>query len=476
MNLRTGFFLCLLSLSFLELTHAQSTFEERMHEIYKTSYSTEISDEKWADYVSKIQTRTYKVVEGDTLWGLSLVFFGDGQYWSKIWSYNQGLTNPHLISVGQEVAFFTGSMDRPPGVSVDSGQTTDSLPGFAGFKPVEEEPVVDDGTTESDQEEVGSVAGVEPYVDRSRLYPGAPSIPPPRDYLKPAPNVLPSSFKDFDGFNVQEYNFRGISLDLRPPVQVNPLFVASSFLYSEDSIKYPRIGKVLESENGNSLLSLNDRIYVQSREELKTNEIFTVMTPDYIFDRNGIFGSVIRYAALVRIDQKLPDNLYSAEIVNSLSGVRRGSWITRETIPTFDDDHSGRPSDLKLTVIGGGIDNTSRIYGESDIIYLQGGSKQGVRAGDVLGVYKVRRTRYVDSKVEVSPEPIAHLKVFRAEESLSSAFILNSTEEVLPGDRTGTPILVGKTASATEKVDLNDIETGLDFNTDNDFTQDSQVR
>jgi len=475
MNSQTGLALCILILSFRESALAQSTFEERMHEIYKSSYSTEISDDQWADYVSGIQTRTYQVVEGDTLWDLSLVFFGDGQYWSKIWSYNQGLTNPHMISVGQEVAFFSGSMTRPPGFSVDKGQR-DYLPGFAGFKPVEMEPETEEVQSSSFQPEVAVVDADDTYIDRSRLYPGAPSIPPPRDDLKPVPNHLPSSFKDFDGFNVKEYNFRGVSLDLRPPVQVNPLFVASSFLYSEDARKYPRLGKILESENGNSLLSLNDQIYIQSLEDLKTDEIFTVMTPDYIFDRNGIFGTVIRYAALVRIQKKLPNNLYTAEIINSLSGVRRGSWITREIIPTFDDDHSGRPSDLKLTVIGGGIDNTSRIYGEGDIIYLQGGSKQGLRAGDILGIYKVRKTRYMDSEVGLSPEPIAHLKVFRAEDNLSSAFIVNSIEEVLPGDRTGTPTLVGKTASATEKVDLNDIESGLDFNTDLDSSENVKVR
>lgn len=475
MNLQMGLSFCIWSLSFLELAHAQSTFEERMHEIYKTSYSTEISDDQWADYVSGIQTRTYQVVEGDTLWDLSLVFFGDGQYWSKIWSYNQGLTNPHMISVGQEVAFFSGSMAHPPGFSVDSGQA-DYLPGFADFKPVEMEPAADEVILDSAQAKILSAATDDQFVDGSRLYPGAPSIPPPRDYLKPAPNTLPRSFKDFDGFNFQEYNFRGVSLDLRPPVQVNPLFIASSFLYSDDSRKYPRIGKILESENGNSLLSLNDRVYIQSQENLKVDEVFTIMTPDYTFDRNGIFGTVIRYAALVRIQKKLPDNLYTAEIVSSLSGVKRGSWITRETIPTFDDDHSGRPSDLKLTIIGGGIDNTSRIYGEGDIIYLQGGNKQGVRAGDVLGIYKVRKIRYVDSEVEVSPEPIAHLKVFRAEERLSSAFIINSIEEVLPGDRTGSPTLVGKTASTTQKVDLNQIETGLDFNTDTESLQDFEVR
>jgi nucleoid-associated protein YgaU len=105
MNKTIGLFLFFICHVPLGCVYAQTTFEERMHEIYKTSYSTEVSDELWDGYLNNMSLRTYNVTAGDTLWDLSLVFFGDGNYWSKIWSYNQTLTNPHLISVGQEISF-----------------------------------------------------------------------------------------------------------------------------------------------------------------------------------------------------------------------------------------------------------------------------------------------------------------------------------------------------------------------------------
>ena len=93
----------LLVLIFGFLAHAQESFEDRMHDIYRSSYSSEIREEQWIEFLRGIDDRTYEVVLGDTLWGLSLVFFGDGNYWPKIWSYNQTLTNPHLLTLGQKI-------------------------------------------------------------------------------------------------------------------------------------------------------------------------------------------------------------------------------------------------------------------------------------------------------------------------------------------------------------------------------------
>lgn len=448
---------------------AQTGFEQKVHEIYQQSYSKEISDELWSEYTSGLGTRTYAVAEGDTLWDLSLIFFGDGNYWSKIWSYNQELTNPHLLKVGQEIAFFSGSLEQPPGFVVggeESAAPETLLEGFADFKPVPETTTTSETSDEaSDADSLGS--GIGEDVVGSRLYPGAPSIPPPRDPVKPAPDQLPSTFKDFGGFSITEYNFQGISLDLRPPVQVNPLFIAQHFLYSDEPDRYPRIGTVLESENGNTQLGLNDVIYIKSDEALQVGDVYTIMSYDYKFDRNGIYGSVIRYAARVKITRKLEKkNIFTGEIFYSLSGVQRGSWLSREPIPTFQDDPSGRPSSVEVAIIGGGEDNSTRIFGGGDIVFLQGGSRQGLRTGDILGVYKNRTARFDQSETSYSPAPIGQLKIFRVENNLASAFVVESSEELIAGDRTGTPARVTGPASATEKADLNDLEKGLDFKTE----------
>jgi len=49
------------------LAQESSNYEKRMHQIYVQSYSQEIDDQLWEDYVKTLNTRSYSVVEGDNL-------------------------------------------------------------------------------------------------------------------------------------------------------------------------------------------------------------------------------------------------------------------------------------------------------------------------------------------------------------------------------------------------------------------------
>ncbi len=479
-----------------------STFEKKMYNIYKQSYSEEISDERWAGYLTGVGNRTYSVRPGDTLWDLSVVFFGDGLFWSKIWSYNEKLTNPHLLSVGQTIRFFTGSVEEAPGISVGpEGEPLDDPALAEGMTDNDSETSDDDGlpqnlpegfkeivsssgdgqatekiTVDMEGETVGSVAlngpsnqaaqNTQPVVPQSRLYPGAPSIPPPSRLIKPVLKVLPNTFADSDSYDKSQYDEKGISFDVRPPVRVNPLFVAHSFLYGRSAQKYPNIGRIVESEDKTKLVGQNQKVYIESKAELDIGERLTVMGLDYPFDRNGVIGDVIQYQGTVEITEKIRDSIYRGTIIKSLSGIEGYPWISREVIPTFTDDYVGRPNSTKLQVIGGGRDNVTRFYGQSDVIFIQGGTNSGVRVGDIMGIYKRRDLRYGTTTVDRTPVPIGHIKVFRAEPKLSSAFVISSDDAIVPGDETGPPIIVEAVTTKSEKEDLNSIETGLDFNSD----------
>ena len=299
---------------------------------------------------------------------------------------------------------------------------------------------------------------------KSRLYPGAPSIPPPAFPYRPVLKNLPSSFARSDAYDATKYDEKGISMDVRPPVRVNPLFIADAFLYGGVATDYPRVGRLVESENKALLVGLNQQVYIKSEGKINVGEFLTVMGKDYHFDRNGYDGDVITYMGIVEVTDRLKDDVLRGVVVQSLSGIKGSPWVSREPIPTFEDDFSGRPAELRVRVIGGGRDNVSRLYGQSDIIYLGGGSNRGLRVGDILGIYKRRDIRYGSSVVTVSPTPIGHIKVFRSEPNLASAFVLNSVEAILPGDETGPPTMVRPVTTASEKEDLSDIEAGLDLN------------
>ena len=56
----------------------------------------------------KAVPRTYIIKKGDTLWGVSERFLKDHQYWPNLWSYNEFVTNPHLIYPGQKITIYDG--------------------------------------------------------------------------------------------------------------------------------------------------------------------------------------------------------------------------------------------------------------------------------------------------------------------------------------------------------------------------------
>src|SRR4051812_23092528 len=57
---------------------------------------------------------SYQLQQGENLWGLSQMLYGDGSYWPKVWAQNKSISNPHLIQPGHTLHFQMGSEDDTP--------------------------------------------------------------------------------------------------------------------------------------------------------------------------------------------------------------------------------------------------------------------------------------------------------------------------------------------------------------------------
>jgi len=89
--------------------------------------------------VAQINTITYTVVKGDTLWSIAERTLGDAHRWTELWSENQGqIDNPDLIFPGQVLTITTvdkstsnlspdHSVD-PPSEDPDQGSLSDVSP------------------------------------------------------------------------------------------------------------------------------------------------------------------------------------------------------------------------------------------------------------------------------------------------------------------------------------------------------------
>ena len=63
----------------------------------------------------------YVIQPGDTLWELSQAFLGDPEYWPKLWSINEYITNPHWIYPGNVIGFTPGTTIEPPQIDLLTG-------------------------------------------------------------------------------------------------------------------------------------------------------------------------------------------------------------------------------------------------------------------------------------------------------------------------------------------------------------------
>jgi hypothetical protein len=79
-----------------------------------------IPEKEWDEIATSAQVDKYVVQEGDWLWKISQKLFGSGFYYSKIWSMNPQITNPHEIEPGMSLVFTTGDSDAMPDVRIGS--------------------------------------------------------------------------------------------------------------------------------------------------------------------------------------------------------------------------------------------------------------------------------------------------------------------------------------------------------------------
>ena len=64
-------------------------------------------------------TQVHQVEKGDTLWDLSQKYLGSAWYWPKVWSYNPELANPHVITPGMNLKFFSSGDGAPARVELE---------------------------------------------------------------------------------------------------------------------------------------------------------------------------------------------------------------------------------------------------------------------------------------------------------------------------------------------------------------------
>jgi hypothetical protein len=445
------------------LDEPNRAFEQRLFRIF--SQSQPISQSRWEEVIGARREEIYSIQAGDTLWDISQTFFGDGFFWSKLWAENSSFENPHEIRPGQMVRFVSGTESSAPSIGVE-----DSAPYLADLQRQDNStrtapvPTLASGASESivvNPMLVGSgrppiyrqqamkklspeeLAGSE-EIEVDEILPD-PEIPPQSRPSRPVLRNLPPSFVQHQYKEVGLYDSTGLDAGKVRALMVPATVIPNSFIVDE---AVSESGRVAEIEAGEKVASTGQAVFLRMKTDAKRGDKFSVLFPREKIKVGVVdsVGPVMEVGGTVEILGKVEDNqdYYRALVTLSVNPIRLGSVVTTMELPRGTFTRRGTRTTIETKIIGGEFDANRKIFGEGSVVFLDAGKEAGLKVGDILPIQGRRGVRRPDSKIPYWQKPIGLVKVIKTENRVSTAFVLETRDEVLVGDRTGGTIAGSK--------------------------------
>lgn len=308
----------------------------------------------------------YTIKQGDTLWDISNAYLKDPFLWPFIWKANLYITNPDLIYPGNKLV----------------------IPSLAPIeRALQAQP-------EAEQKEK--------LVEKERPAPAKPE----------AERALAKKF----------------ILPEEAPVPIIDKYtmLSAGFVNQEDS------GDVIVgSKEGKTIYGYDDIVYVtvESKEAALGDKFLIYQPLDKVKHpvTGKTFGRLIKVLGILQITEMGAPGTYTARITISFNFAEKGSMLTPYQEPTLVyNTAQAKPKDISgyiLEVVDG-----RSINAQTDIVYLDKGSADGVDAGDRFVIYaKPQKRTY--------PKPVlGEAQVFIVKEHTATAVVQKSANYIERGN------------------------------------------
>ncbi|WP_374033427.1 LysM peptidoglycan-binding domain-containing protein [Bdellovibrio bacteriovorus] len=386
--------------------------EAEFHRIYKNYNEQPTSVELWEKAVGNREAEIYQVQKGDTLWGISTTFFGDPNFWPKIWSLNNGaVLNPHEIDPKMNIQFFPGTADEAPTLDLAAADTAAKA----------------DGTVVTDVKPEAGAKG-----DAVALPRGKKRAP----LLKNLPNSLPS-------YRMGAMNDPKVELQIELPKNQFPIAPEYLEYYLADA-PVQGVGRVTATEMDMKTAGEFQYIYVRldsnGGKDFVAQKNLTMVKDPLVKDRQG---QMVELQGEIEVLEKVNDqqNIYRAIVKKAIQPVDVGAILTPGKLPMIDPTPSGLVSGVGAKIMGGQFDKKRNIFGNSTLVFLDGGSASGLQEGQTLSVFADERVRNKKNEAVMNDRVVGSVKIVRVSPNFATAYVIKASDNILVGDYVGKPVV-----------------------------------
>ena len=402
--------------------------EKKLLELSKY-VQAKITPKEWDDLSIKAKQDKYEVQKGDYLWKISKNLFGSGFYYSKIWSLNPQITNPHEIEPGTLLAFDTGDADTMPQVQVGAFSDDD----VASTRPGSSYTSSDDRNRPSwieerkrliDQGVYFQFASEETYEDLERLE----KMQRNNEHEKYDPPVSDITIQE----PAEVYDSAGFDKNDKIVFNYREGFFLNSFVTTN---VVQDLGEIKATAKESVFIHKYDTIYVtfDKSTKVKPGDMFTVYTAGGeikhpISDRAGyLYTTTAQIKAIRKID-----DVWECTVDDQSGVVQRRDRITVFTPKIGKIARTYSKRNVEAAIIGSYRESLSGMaYG--DVVYIDRGRADGVELGNIFDIYS-----FIDrgTQRKITPSPtykIGELTVINITDNFATALVSASSNEISLG-------------------------------------------
>jgi hypothetical protein len=395
-----------------------------------------IPSAEWEKISAQNKTEKYVVQQGDWLWKVSKSLFGSGFYYSKIWSMNPYITNPHEIEPGMVLEFNTGSADKLPEVLVgefhQDALTTD-----------EKEQLV--RVNGLDYNSFGENAMPEWIKERKELIEKGVYFQLATDISYDDINELGLSAlnKEYESYDPPaseivvrepspEYDRSGFSKESKVRFNYKEGFYLNTFVTTNI---VQDLGYIQAFKKESEMAHIQDVIYIKFDDgaKVKPGDFFSVYTAMGKSSYQSSDRAGYKYAItgqLQTIGKK--DNLWECKVIETTGIIQRNDRLTVYTPKINRIEKTFNSRSIEAIVSDSYRESlTGNSFG--DVVYLDRGRADGVEIGNVFEVFSFI-DRGTEKRITADPTyKIGEITIISITDNFSTGLISRSTNEIAQG-------------------------------------------